>query len=44
MGLILKILAIIVVFGGLGLIGFSYIGDLSPRTAPVSQPVDLDVD
>lgn len=42
MGFILKILVIMIVLGGIGLVGFSYLGDLSPVTAPVVQPVDLD--
>lgn len=42
MGIILKTLAVLVVLAALGLVGFGYLGDLSPVTEPVRQPVDLD--
>lgn len=44
MGVILKFLVIAILLGGLGLVGFSYVGDLSPDTAPVTVPVELNAD
>ena len=41
MVILLKILAILVLIGGLALIGFAYVGDMDPGTRAVTVPVDL---
>lgn len=40
----IKFLLFLGIFGFLGLVGFAYLGDLSPAQSDVSQPVTLDVD
>ncbi len=42
MWLIVKSIAILVVLGVIGLIGFAYLGDLSPELGLVTKPVVLD--
>jgi hypothetical protein len=42
MGLIVKGLVIVVIFGFLGLVGFAYLGDLSPQQGIITKPVVLD--
>jgi hypothetical protein len=42
MKLIVKALAILVILGFIGLVGFAYLGDLSPDQDTVTQPVELD--
>ncbi|MFN3145354.1 MAG: hypothetical protein ACE368_08865 [Paracoccaceae bacterium] len=37
-----KILLLLVVLGGIGLVGFAYLGDLTPERDEIRQPVDLD--
>lgn len=44
MGRIIKAILALVVLGLAGLAGYAYLGDMSPRQAPVTQPVTLDVD
>ena len=41
MGLIFKGLLLLVVLGFLGLVGYAYLGNLTPTQEPVSEPVDL---
>lgn len=38
---ILKLLVALVLLAGIGLVGFAYLGDLSPRQAELRVPVDL---
>lgn len=38
----LKVLAAMVILGALGLIGYAYLGDLSPVRSEMRIPVDLD--
>lgn len=38
---LLKILGFLIVVGGIGLVGFAYLGDLSPNQAETRVPVDL---
>lgn len=40
---IFKLLVVLIVLGGIGLIGFAYVGDLSPAQQLTTQPVTLDV-
>ena len=42
MKLIVKAVFVLVILGFVGLVGFAYLGDLSPKQAPVSKPVVLD--
>ena len=44
MGRLVKLLFYLMVLGFLGLVGYAYLGDLSPVRTEVTQPVDLDVD
>lgn len=43
MKLIVKGIAILVILGAIGLTGFAYLGDLSPKQTDVTKPVVLDV-
>lgn len=43
-GWLFKILAVLIVLGAIGLVGFAYIGDLSPRQERVTQPIVLPFD
>jgi len=40
---LVKLLVLLAFVGGIGLVGFAYLGDLSPPVEPVSAPVTLDV-
>jgi cobalamin biosynthesis Mg chelatase CobN len=42
--ILLKLVAFLVVVGALGLVGFGYLGDLSPDQSDVSVPVTLDAE
>ncbi len=39
---LLKFLAFLIVLGGIGLVGYAYLGDLSPEQEEISEPVELD--
>lgn len=39
-----KLLLFVIVLAILGFIGFAYVGDLTPDTSLVSQPVELDAE
>lgn len=41
MGRLIKLLFFLLIIGGIGLVGFAYLGDLSPEQTDISQPVDL---
>ncbi|WP_413719990.1 hypothetical protein [Silicimonas sp. MF1-12-2] len=41
---LLKILFVLMVLVGAAVIGFAYLGDLSPQQEEVSEPVSLDAD
>ncbi|WP_268760239.1 hypothetical protein [Candidatus Rhodobacter oscarellae] len=38
----MRFLTILVFLGGIGLVGYAYLGDLSPEQEDVSEPVMLD--
>jgi len=42
MGTVLKLIVILLVLGCIGLVGYAYLGDLSPEQNDVVQPVTLD--
>lgn len=42
MRLIFKLLLFLLVLGGIGLVGYAYLGDLTPEQTDVTQPVILD--
>lgn len=42
MGRLLKLLFFLILIGVLALIGYAYLGDLSPEQNDVSEPVELD--
>ena len=42
MRIVLKLILILLVLGGIGLVGYAYLGDLSPEQNDVVQPVTLD--
>jgi hypothetical protein len=44
MGRLLKLLILLLVLGFIGLVGYAYLGDLSPEIKEVNQPVTLDVE
>ncbi len=44
MGRLLRAVFFLVVILGLGLVGYAYLGDLSPDRSEVRIPVDLDAD
>lgn len=39
-----KLTLVLVVFGGIGLVGYAYLGDLSPEQTDVVEPVTLNAD
>ncbi len=39
---VFKLILILLVLGGIGLVGYAYLGDLSPEQNDVVQPVTLD--
>ena len=39
---IFKLVLVLAVLGGIGLLAFAFVGDLSPDRRQVIQPVDLD--
>lgn len=39
---LLKIIFFLLLIGALGLVGYAYLGDLSPEQSDVSEPVELD--
>ena len=41
---ILKLIVILAVLGFIALVGFAYLGDLSPEIEEVREPVTLEVD
>ncbi|MFM2391953.1 MAG: hypothetical protein RLZZ437_3508 [Pseudomonadota bacterium] len=41
---LIKLLLVLVVLGFMGLIGYAYLGDLSPVQSDVTQPVTIDAD
>ena len=41
MGRLLKLLLFLIVIGAIGLVGYAYLGDLSPEQTDVSEPVEL---
>jgi hypothetical protein len=41
---LLKVLAVLLVLGAVGLLGYAYLGDLSPDQTDVSEPVNLNAD
>ena len=40
----LKLLAFLLVIGAIGVVGYGYLGDLSPEQTDVSEPVTLNAD
>lgn len=44
MARLMKALLYLVVLAGIGLVGYAYLGDLTPERQEVSVPVTLDVD
>lgn len=44
MGRIFKLLLFLVVLGAVTLVGYAYLGDLSPDQSDMSEPVKLDVE
>jgi hypothetical protein len=44
MGRLLKLLLFLLVLGFAGLVGYAYLGDISPEQTDVSDPVDLNAD
>ncbi|MEM9031744.1 MAG: hypothetical protein AAGB18_03785 [Pseudomonadota bacterium] len=44
MGRLFKFLGVLIVLGALGVIGYGYLGDLSPEQVDRAQPVTLDAE
>lgn len=42
--ILLKLVLFLVVIGALGVVGYAYLGDISPDQTDVSEPVNLDAD
>ena len=42
LGRLLKFVGVLVILGGIGLVGYTFLGDLSPRVEPKSVTVTLD--
>ena len=41
MRILLKLIAVLVLLGGLALVGFAYLGDMDPDPREMTVPVDL---
>jgi hypothetical protein len=41
---LLKLLVFLVLVGAVGLVGYAYLGDISPAQTDVSEPVNLNAD
>jgi hypothetical protein len=41
---LLRVILVLVILGGFGLIGFAYLGDLTPEQQDVSLPVTLNAE
>jgi len=44
MGRIIMAILMLAVLGFIGLVGYAYLGDMTPPQSPVTQPVMLNVD
>lgn len=44
MGILLKLIAFLLIVGAAGLVGYAYLGDLSPEQSDVTAPVTLNAD
>lgn len=44
MGRIIKALVVLVIFGFIGLTGYAYLADLTPKQSEVTKPVVLNAD
>lgn len=42
-GKLFKLLVVLAVLGGIGLIGYAYLGDLDPEQQRVTEPIDLEL-
>lgn len=42
MGRLIKFLLFLLVIGALGVVGYAYLGDLTPEQDEISEPVELD--
>lgn len=42
MGRLIKLLVFLIIVGIFAIIGYAYLGDLSPNRSEVNQPVELD--
>jgi hypothetical protein len=44
MGILLKLIVVLVFLGSIGLVGYAYLGDMSPEQVDVTKPVFLNAD
>jgi hypothetical protein len=44
LGTLFKLILALIFLAAIGLVGYAYLGDLTPDTEDVRQPVTLDVD
>ncbi len=44
MGILFKLIAFLLIVGAAGLVGYAYLGDLSPEQSDVTAPVTLNAD
>jgi len=44
MGRLFKLVLFLIVIGALGLVGYAYLGDLSPDQDEVTEPVEFDAE
>ena len=44
LGRVFKVLLFLLVLGGIGLVGYAYLGDLSPTQIEKREPITLNVD
>lgn len=44
MGRLFKVFLFLLMIGFVGLVGYAYLGDLSPEQSEVSEPVELNAD
>lgn len=43
-GVLFRLVLVLVVIGGIGLVGYAYVGDLTPPQSTVEQVVPIDAD
>ncbi len=43
-GFLFKFLLVLILFGGIGLVGYAYLADMAPAAQEIVQPIEIHVD